>query len=153
MRVLLASLLFLASCWPAQAKHHYHFRHHYKKLPIHHLWNAARDGAFIAGQAATITAHPAGCPRRAFCGCGVAKHIFGELRPDLWAAASWFRFPRAAPAPGMVAVRPHHVLAILMDLAGGRALAYNPNSGGGKTRIEEVSLRGYTIVNPRGGGT
>jgi len=128
MRVLLASLLFFAMSWPAQARHHHqlHERHH------------------------AVVAHPAGCPRRSFCGCGVAKYVFGAPIRSLWLARNWFRFPRAAPGDGMVAVRPHHVFAIIRNLGGGRVLAYDPNSGGHMTRIHERSLRGYAVVNPHG---
>jgi hypothetical protein len=103
-----------------------------------------------------VVAHPAGCPHVAFCGCGVARYIFGRIdgamRP-LWLARNWLRFPRAAPAPGMVAVHRggHHVLAIVDYLGDGRALAYDPNSGGHLTRRHVVSLRGYVVVDPHGG--
>jgi len=96
--------------------------------------------------------HPAGCPRSQFCGCGVAVKVFGSPVRDLWTSSSWLRFPRATPGPGMVAANHRHVFAILEDRGNGKVLAYDPNSGGGMTRIHEVSLRGYTVVNPRGGG-
>src|SRR5215831_5297966 len=107
----------------------------------------------IAGSA--VVAHPAGCPAVAFCGCGVARWIFGRIdggmRP-LWVAANWLRFPPAAPAPGMVAVHRggHHVLAIIDYLGDGRALAYDPNSGGHLTRRHVVSLAAYRVVDPHG---
>ena len=56
-------------------------------------------------EASQIVTHPVGCPSRAFCGCGDAVRVFGRPIKELWRAANWFRFPRAAPAPGMVAVR------------------------------------------------
>jgi hypothetical protein len=104
---------------------------------------------------AEVLAHPAGCPPVAFCGCGVARFIFGRIdgamRP-LWLAANWLKFPPAAPAPGMVAVHRggHHVLAIIDYLGDGRALAYDPNSGGQLTRRHVVSLAAYRVVDPRG---
>src|SRR3569623_3640440 len=49
-----------------------------------------------------ILPHPAGCPRRAFCGCGAAVEVFGKPVRSLWLAATWLRFPRATPAPVMV---------------------------------------------------
>lgn len=52
---------------------------------------------------AMILPHPSGCPRRAFCGCGAAVEVFGRPIRSLWLAARWLDFPRAAPAPGMVA--------------------------------------------------
>lgn len=99
--------------------------------------------------AATVVAHPAGCPARAFCGCGTAVRLLGSPVRSLWLAANWFRFPRAAPAPGMAAVRRGHVFAIEQVLGDGKVLAYDPNSGGHKTRIHVRSLAGFTVVNPR----
>lgn len=100
--------------------------------------------------ATRIVAHPPGCPRRAFCGCGVSLKIFGERRRGLYLARNWFKFPRARPAPGMVAVRHGHVFAILKVLEPGVVLAFDPNSGGRQTRIWRRSLAGFTVVNPRG---
>lgn len=97
-----------------------------------------------------IVAHPAGCPRRLFCGCGVAVKLLGAPIRSLWLAANWLRFPRAAPGPGMAAARRGHVFAILQNLGGGRVLAYDPNSGRGLTRVHVRSLAGYQVVNPRG---
>ncbi len=102
--------------------------------------------------AAQVVAHPAGCPARRFCGCGTAKY-FGLGTPragGLALAANWLRFPRAAPGPGMAAARRGHVFAIIRYLGGNRVLAYDPNSGRGRTRIHVRSLAGYTVVNPRG---
>ncbi len=87
----------------------------------------------------------------AFCGCGVARHIFGSPVRALWLAAAWLRFPPAAPAPGMVAVRAHHVFAIVAVHSPGVVLAFDPNSGGHRTRIHLRSLAGYRVVNPRAG--
>jgi hypothetical protein len=104
-----------------------------------------------------IVVHPEGCPQRLFCGCGAAKRlkdtwgIVVEKPRELWLAASWYRFPKAQPAPGMVAVRRHHVYVIEAYLGDGKVLAYDANSGGGKTRIHVRSLAGYAVVNPRGG--
>lgn len=101
---------------------------------------------------ATIVAHPAGCPRRDFCGCGTSVHFFGRPIRSLYLAANWFRFPRAAPAPGRAAVRRGHVFALLEHVQGSVWKVYDPNSGGGKTRVHYRSIAGYTIVNPHGGG-
>jgi surface antigen len=30
--------------------------------------------------------------------------IFGENRPDLWAARNWLKFPRVTPQPGAIVV-------------------------------------------------
>lgn len=99
-----------------------------------------------------IVAHPAGCPRRLFCGCGVSVAVFGKPVRNLYLARNWLRFPRARAAPGMVAYRERrgggHVMLIRRVNGDGTALVYDPNSGGGKTRVHVRSLRGYAIVNP-----
>lgn len=104
--------------------------------------------ATARGRSAKYVAHPAGCPRSSFCGCGVARHL-GIKDRSLWLAASWLRFPRAAAAPGMVAARRGHVFAILQVIRPGLVLAYDPNSGNHRTRIHERRLAGFTVVNPR----
>jgi hypothetical protein len=96
-----------------------------------------------------VVPNPAGCPSRAFCGCGAAVRVFGAPIRDLWLAANWFRFPRTTPAPGMVAVRRHHVFVLEQHLEGSTWIAYDANSGGHATRIHARSIAGYTIVNPR----
>lgn len=98
-----------------------------------------------------IVEHPQGCPSRAFCGCGAALEVFGRHVRDLWLASNWLRFPRTEPAPGMVAVRRHHVFVIREVRGPGLVLAYDANSGGRKTRVHLRSLSGFTVVNPRGG--
>jgi hypothetical protein len=100
---------------------------------------------------AEVVAHPAGCPSRAFCGCGASIEVFGRSIRELWRAANWFRFPPASPAAGMVAVRYHHVFVIREVLGSGLVLAYDANSGGHRTRIHVRSLAGYSVRNPRGG--
>jgi hypothetical protein len=52
----------------------------------------------------------------------------------------------------MAAVRRHHVFVITENLGNGNVMAYDANSGRHATRLHEVSLRGYTVVNPNGGG-
>ena len=96
-----------------------------------------------------VGGRPAGCPH-AFCGCGTSLHIFGRIIPELNLAANWRRFPSAPCAPGMAAWRWGHVFAIESCNGDGTAVAYDPNSGYGRTRIHTVSLRGYHIVNPQG---
>lgn len=109
----------------------------------------ARNNAQATRSVARFEPHPAGCPHVAFCGCGTAVKVFGAPIRSLWLAWNWMRFPPAEPGPGMVAVRRHHVFAIL-EYRAGLALAYDPNSGGHKTRIHWVSLNGYSVRNPRG---
>jgi hypothetical protein len=107
---------------------------------------SASYGGQVGGQ---LVAHPSGCPRRAFCGCGAAVRIFGQPVRALWLAAAWFKFPRAPPAAGMVAVRRHHVFVLEAHIGGSTWLAYDANSGGHATRIHARSIAGYAIVNPR----
>ena len=114
---------------------------------------AALASLFLAGRASASTlSHPAGCPRVAFCGCGAAVEVFGRPVRDLWLAANWFRFPPASAAPGMVAVRQHHIVVIRQALPGNKAIVYDANSGHHMTQIHEVSLAGYSIRNPHRGG-
>ena len=102
----------------------------------------------IKTASAQIVAHPAGCPWRAFCGCAASDKIFGHPVRELFLASNWFRFPRAAPGPGMAAVRRHHVMVILAYNGNGTATVYDANSGGHQTRVHERSLAGYTVVDP-----
>ena len=111
-----------------------------------------------AGSAATtisvsgeriVGGRPAGCPS-SFCGCGASLRVFGRVVPELNLASNWLRFPRTAPAPGMVAARRGHVFVLEQHLGGDNWMAYDANSGGHATRIHARSLRGYTVVNPRG---
>jgi hypothetical protein len=99
------------------------------------------DGQIVSGR-------PAGCPR-SFCGCGASLRVFGRIVPELNLASNWLRFPRTAPAPGMVAARHGHVFVLEAHVEGDTWIAYDANSGGHATRIHARSLRGYTIVNPR----
>ncbi|WP_164934468.1 hypothetical protein [Bradyrhizobium zhanjiangense] len=96
-----------------------------------------------------IGGRPAGCPS-SFCGCGAALRVFGRVVPELNLAANWLRFPRTSPAPGMVAARRGHVFVLEQHLGGDMWMAYDANSGGHTTRMHARSLRGYTVVNPRG---
>lgn len=100
------------------------------------------------GRGRVIGGRPAGCPR-SFCGCGAAVRVFGRIVPELNLASNWLRFPRAAPAPGMVAARHGHVFVLEQHIGGDTWLAYDANSGGHATRLHARSLRGYTVVNPR----
>lgn len=95
-----------------------------------------------------IVANHSGCPRIAFCGCSSSIEVFGRPVRDLYLAANWFKFPRTSPAPGMVAVRQHHVFVIRAVHLDGTVLAFDPNSGGHRTRIHTVSLRGYSVRDP-----
>jgi hypothetical protein len=165
LALAIAVFAFLVS--PAQAKHRHHHKHH-----RHHVHRPVRVAAApecvifcssavptqaiasglrrIAAIPSTVVAHPAGCPTRQFCGCGASVRLFGRSVRDLWLAANWYRFPRAAPAPGMAAVRPHHVFVLEADLGGGKWQVFDANSGRHLTRVHARSIAGFTIVNPRG---
>jgi hypothetical protein len=119
---------------------------------MHHMkkWILAAAFVLAAGSAsAEIVSHPEGCPRRAFCGCGAAVEVFGQPLRELWLAASWFKFPRAAAAPGMVAVRRGHVFVLRSHINGSKWLVFDANSGGHRTRVHSRSISGLAIVNPR----
>lgn len=95
-----------------------------------------------------VIGHPEGCPRSAFCGCGASVRIFGYPIRDLYLASNWFKFAHAAPGPGMVAVRNHHVFVIEQVNGDGTVVAWDANSGGHATRIHTVSLSGYSVRDP-----
>jgi hypothetical protein len=98
--------------------------------------------------AGSILPHPQGCPRTAFCGCGVAVRVFGAPIRRLWLVANWLHFPRTAAQPGMVAVWPHHVAYIQQIIGDGLAMMFDPNSGHHETKEHVRSLRGAKIVDP-----
>ena len=102
------------------------------------------------GAGRVVGGRPRGCPRR-YCGCGASLHIFGRIIPRLNLAANWLRFPRAAPAPGLVAARRGHVFVLKRHLYGKVWLVHDSNSGRGKTRVHPRSIVGFTIVDPRAG--
>ena len=128
MRRLLAvtAIYCLTACAPAQA-------HHYARRVV----------------TADVIAHPAGCPRTAFCGCGVSVRVFGRPIRELFLARNWYRYPRAPLAAGNVIVKPHHVQYI-ESIEGGTPICYDPNSGGHLTRRHACQLAGGTIVHPGG---
>lgn len=100
-----------------------------------------RQGTVLGGR-------PAGCPHR-YCGCGLSLHFFGRVVPGLSLAINWARkFPLAAPAPRMAAVRPGHVMGLESHVEGSLWLVYDANSGGGLTRLHVRDIRGYSIHNP-----
>lgn len=111
-----------------------------------------RGAAAAIGLAAQILSHPPGCPRRAFCGCGASVEVFGRPVRSLFLAANWLRFPRAAPAPGMVAARRGHVFVLRQHIGGSTWLAYDANSCRRQTRLHARSIAGFAIVNPHGAG-
>jgi hypothetical protein len=115
-----------------------------RQVPVHisHVATAASS--------AEVVSHPEGCPRSLFCGCGVSVRVFGHPVRDLWLVQNWYRFPRAEAAAGNVAILgSRHVAYILQAYGDGTATLYDPNSGGGLTRVHRVSLRGWAVVDPR----
>lgn len=119
-------------------------RHHRK---VH---RRPSNGDYGVEASSKLIPHPAGCPRIAFCACGASVRIFGRPIRELYRAAAWFRFPRSVAAPGMAAVRSHHVYIIEQVLSGDMVLATDYNSGGHLSRRHVVSLRGYRVVDPHG---
>lgn len=75
--------------------------------------------------------------------------IFGAPIRSLWLAANWFRFPRTYPAPGMAAVRRHHVMVLEAHMGGDVWTVYDANSGHHRTQVHARSIAGYIIVDPR----
>ena len=99
-------------------------------------------------KAETLLPHPRGCPAIRFCGCGAATAVFGKPIRSLWLASNWFKFPRTAPAPGMVAVRRGHVFVLRQHVQGNVWITHDYNSGGHKSRQHQRSIAGFSIVNP-----
>ena len=167
IRFTVALIALIALSFPAQARH---FRHHHHNYHHHHRlydasWHFAHKSVSVrysrqkhrmpalrlAGFSEAFLPHPAGCPARAFCGCGAAVEVFGVAKRSLWLAAAWFHFPHTSPAPGMVAVRSHHVFVLRQHIEGSVWLIADYNSGGHQSRLHERSIAGYVIVNPHAG--
>ena len=167
--IVLAVLSIYVVAAHVDAKPRYHVRHR----TSHHLRNASgtvvcnklgcsdRPGrgnsavvaasAFDAnGNATVVGRRPAGCPYE-YCGCEASLYLFGTIRPRLNVARNWrVFFPRTGPAPGMAAVRTHHVMVLMSHVRGDRWLVHDGNFGH-VTREHIVSIRGYTIVDPHRG--
>lgn len=103
----------------------------------------------ISEAVVVIGGRPSGCPHR-FCGCALAIKLFGRIVPHLNLASNWLKFPRTAPAPGMVAARRGHVFKLLAHVGGSTWQVWDANSGRGRIRIHNRSIAGYVIVNPSG---
>jgi hypothetical protein len=101
-----------------------------------------------AAQAEVIGSRPQGCPKQ-FCGCALSLKLFGKIIPNLNLANNWKRFPKAARAPGMVGAKDGHVLQLRRHVKGNRWVVWTANSCGRKICIQERSIAGYTIVDPR----
>jgi hypothetical protein len=102
------------------------------------------------GRPIVVGARPGECPRY-FCGCEASLYLFGHVRSDLNLASNWMRkFPRTSPAPGMAAVRNHHVFVLMSHVSGSNWLVHDGNSGHGLIREHVRSISGYTVVDPKG---
>lgn len=137
---VIAALFALAVQAEARPHHHLHF---------HHFRHFRQAMAMLPSNERIVGGRPAGCPH-AFCGCEASLYRFGRIIPGLNLASNWRRFPRAAPAPGMAAVRSGHVMILEHQVAGNVWVAHDGNSGGHMTREHPVSIAGYTIVDPGG---
>ena len=138
--VPVACLLLFTVQAEARPHHHHHYRHHH----FHSM--ASSSGEYQTNQR-IVGGRPSGCPH-AFCGCEASLFRFGRIIPNLNLATNWRRFPRAAPAPGMAAVRPGHVMILQQHVAGNVWNVHDGNSGGHMTREHSRSIAGYTIVDP-----
>lgn len=132
----------------------YHANNNYR---VHNTYRAnnythtAVASRAIASSQDQIVAHPVGCPRTLFCGCGAALEL-GLSDPSLWAVKTWYKFPRAAAAPGMALLwGERHVAAIRSVHGDGTVTVYDANSGGGLTRVHRISLNGLVVVDPHAG--
>ncbi|BAM92715.1 conserved exported hypothetical protein [Bradyrhizobium oligotrophicum S58] len=144
-RVVVIVVALLALSVQAQARPRHH--HHHTSYRHHSVMNAM---ASVQGEGRVVGGRPSGCPH-AFCGCEASLYTFGRVVPELNLASNWRRFPRAAPAPGMAAVRSGHVMILQQQVAGNVWYVHDGNSGGHVTREHPRSIAGYTIVNPNGG--
>ncbi len=99
---------------------------------------------------AIVGRRPPGCPH-SFCGCEASLYVFGHIRPELNLASNWInKFQRTLPAPGMAAVRNHHVMVLMSHVGDSNWLVHDGNSGTSSTREHVRSIRGYIVVNPQG---
>lgn len=122
--------------------------HRAKRHRVARYSRGHRKTAVEPSYGVTFLPHPPGCPRTQFCGCGAAVEIFGRPIRSLWLAANWFKFPRAEPAPGRVAVRRHHVMVLRRHVKGSLWLVSDWNSGGHRSRLHVRDISGLSIVNP-----
>lgn len=96
----------------------------------------------------TIVAHPAGCPRTLFCGCGVSVRVFGRPIRSLYLASNYgYYFNQTSFRPGVVAYRSGHAVYVTGGTVA-NATVYDPNSGRHLTRIHSRDLSRYRFVDP-----
>jgi len=131
----------------ADVKHkHHRIVRNADRTTIQYVIDTANNNSL----ATVVGRRPRGCPH-SFCGCEASRYLFGRARPNLYLASNWKRkFPRASPAPGMAAVRNHHVFVLIRHVGGSNWLVHDGNSGHGLTREHVRSIKGYTVVDPQG---
>jgi hypothetical protein len=148
-----AFMCAFSSLAEAKHRHHKHHFHHHRHVARQVVVQSTfgfftpvvRTAEFVGRH---VLPHPAGCPARAFCACGAAVEHFGRPIRSLWTASSWYRFHRAAPAPGMAAVRPHHVFTLVSHYQGDVWYVKDYNTGHHLSLLHLRSIRGFTIVDP-----
>ena len=150
-RVIVAVACLLLAPVAAEARHHHH-RHHHLTYRHHYLNAMASIPGGVQVSEKIVGGRPSGCPH-AFCGCEASLYKFGRIIPELNLASNWRRFPRAAPASGMAAVRSGHVMILQHQVAGNIWYVHDGNSGGHATREHPRSIAGYSIVDPGAGST
>src|SRR5947209_18523319 len=134
--IALVSLLFFSIQAEARPRHaHQHFR----SMALF-VRDVPTDDRILRGR-------PSGCPH-AFCACEASLFRFGRIIPQLNLASNWRRFPRAAPATGLAAVRSGQVMILQQHVAGDIWYVHDGNSGGHVTREHPVSIAGCSIVDP-----
>jgi hypothetical protein len=160
----LLAILVCSFATPAYAKHHHHhgYRHHAQIQEVTPAFQPLFSMGFegfpqntvqpqLLGRldrSSVMLAHPSGCPRVAFCGCGAATAVFGSPRRDLWQARAWYKFPRAQAASGNAIVRAHHVAILREHVSGSVWMVEDYNSGGHQSRMHARDISGFTVVNP-----
>ncbi len=133
------ALLLLFSVQAEARPHHHHRHQHFRSMALF-VGDVQSDERIVSNR-------PSACPH-AFCGCEASLFRFGRIIPQLNLASNWHRFPRAAPATGMAAVRSGHVMILQQHVAGDIWYVHDGNSGGHVTREHPRSIAGYTIVDP-----
>jgi hypothetical protein len=150
--VPVACLLLAPVAAEAHPHHQHHYRHHHFTYRHQYLNSMASIAGDMQVSERVVGGRPSGCPH-AFCGCEASLYKFGRIIPELNLAANWRRFPRAAPASGMAAVRSGHVMILQQHVAGDIWLVHDGNSGGHATREHPRSIAGYSIVDPGAGSS
>ena len=153
-KLLLILAIMIGLHTPAEARHasHRHHHTHHRSILRHYNTHSIHRIHAVHSIAAPVTVlpHPNGCPHVAFCGCGASIEVFHENIRRLWVAAEWYSFPRAEPAPGMVAVTRHHVSVLKEHIQGSVWMVIDHNGGHHMSFLHPRSIAGTTIVDPHG---